>query len=522
MVKVTSVALAVGFLAISACGQAQHLWYNDPGISGDLLVGSVMVDATAPYTYYEVHGWNEGGLGGGYSGIQDNGNGQHSFIFSIWDPSDTVQMNRAQYVPPGGTYAQRFGGEGAGYQILNPGRVAPLWVLGQWYTIVVRAWDVGSHTFVGAWYYDQTNQLWTLQGIHDYPVQMRFDYGEIAFLENYGGQYVADHRRMFTGWGYKRTPGPQWWPFTSGAYDGPATNANAGTIGSTYFMETGSQVVNTVGSNANFTVPPFGNEPSPPVGQIQSAFAIFDPRSNDFVVSWQPNRQLTPQYSYEVQISNTNAFTSNLTVDQFAIAPEIQRVHVPAGALPHTRCFGRVRVVDVFDRTSAWTTFTVTKGLPVKNFAYLSDLQWASASNGYGPVEKDTSNGESGSGDGHPITLNGVIYAKGIGCHANSQVVYDLGGAYQWFQADVGIDDEISGIQGSAIFRVYVDGVLTYDSSIMNASTTTQHVLVNVTGASQLTLVTDDSGDGNGQDHTDWADARLIRQPFQIANPIAR
>jgi NPCBM/NEW2 domain-containing protein len=33
-----------------------------------------------------------------------------------------------------------------------------------------------------------------------------------------------------------------------------------------------------------------------------------------------------------------------------------------------------------------------------------------------------------------------------------------------------------------------------------------------VTGAQQLDLVVDDAGDGNGYDHSDWADATLVCQ----------
>ena len=49
--------------------------------------------------------------------------------------------------------------------------------------------------------------------------------------------------------------------------------------------------------------------------------------------------------------------------------------------------------------------------------------------NGWGPVEKDQSNGEAGATDGATITLNGVTYAKGLGAHAGSDVRYALNGA---------------------------------------------------------------------------------------------
>src|SRR5207247_1662349 len=47
--------------------------------------------------------------------------------------------------------------------------------------------------------------------------------------------------------------------------------------------------------------------------------------------------------------------------------------------------------------------------------SYLSDLTWTSMTNGWGPVERDQSNGESGTGDGSTLTLNGTTYAKGLG-----------------------------------------------------------------------------------------------------------
>ena len=48
----------------------------------------------------------------------------------------------------------------------------------------------------------------------------------------------------------------------------------------------------------------------------------------------------------------------------------------------------------------------------------VSDLPFLSATNGWGPVERDTSIGEQAAGDGHPITIDGVTYAKGLGTNA--------------------------------------------------------------------------------------------------------
>lgn len=141
---------------------------------------------------------------------------------------------------------------------------------------------------------------------------------------------------------------------------------------------------------------------------------------------------------------------------------------------------------------------------------YLSDIAWASATNGWGPVERDMSNGETAQGDGRNITLNGVTFAKGLGAHANSDITYNLAGDYSRFVSDAGLDDE-TGQNGTVTFLVYVDGVLVYNSGVLNNQSAIQNINVSVAGAPQLRLVITDAGDNTHYDHADWASARLVR-----------
>jgi parallel beta-helix repeat protein len=141
---------------------------------------------------------------------------------------------------------------------------------------------------------------------------------------------------------------------------------------------------------------------------------------------------------------------------------------------------------------------------------YLSDMTWTSATNGYGPVEKDRSNGESGAGDGRTITLNGTPYAKGLGVHGQSEIVYNLGGKYNTFLTDIGIDDELNGTCGSVEFQVYLDNVLVYNSGTMTPTSATKSVSLDVSGKQTLKLVVTNAGDGSACDHGDWAGARVI------------
>jgi uncharacterized delta-60 repeat protein len=136
-----------------------------------------------------------------------------------------------------------------------------------------------------------------------------------------------------------------------------------------------------------------------------------------------------------------------------------------------------------------------------------------SATNGYGPFETDRSNGEAAAGDGKPLTLNGVVYARGFGVHANGALVYSLqnlkGAVCSTFTASIGVDDEV-GANGSVRFQVLTgatpaSAVQVYDSGVMTGASATKAVNVNVTGSKVLILRVTDAGNGNFYDHADWA-----------------
>ncbi len=145
------------------------------------------------------------------------------------------------------------------------------------------------------------------------------------------------------------------------------------------------------------------------------------------------------------------------------------------------------------------------------SLTYLSNLTPFSASNGYGPIEIDKSNGQNAAGDGTTIKLKGVSYAKGIGVHANSEIKYLLNNSYGRFITDIGIDDEVNdATQGTTvIFKIYKDNVLSYSSGILNKNSPTIKLNIDVTNVNELKLEVNDAGDNFFADHADWAGARL-------------
>ncbi len=151
-------------------------------------------------------------------------------------------------------------------------------------------------------------------------------------------------------------------------------------------------------------------------------------------------------------------------------------------------------------------------GIPsCSGVTYLSNNTPCSSINGYGPIEMDKSNGQDAAGDGTTIKLKGVSYAKGIGVHANSQIIYNLNNNFGRFITHIGIDDEVNdATEGTTvIFKVYKDNILSYTSAVLNKNSATIKLNIDVTNFNELKLEVYDAADNFFADHADWAGARL-------------
>ena len=161
---------------------------------------------------------------------------------------------------------------------------------------------------------------------------------------------------------------------------------------------------------------------------------------------------------------------------------------------------------DNADPTPNGSNPTCTTGTTT---TYLSDLTWSQEpTNGWGPVELDSSVGEDSADDGQTQSIAGQTYSKGLGAHANSVIKYDLNGQFTALKFDIGIDDETCS-NASATFKVRTDGVTQYTSPVMGLGDEAISQTIDVTNANELTLQTSDGGDGFGCDHTNWANIRL-------------
>ncbi|MQB01655.1 MAG: DUF4838 domain-containing protein [Actinobacteria bacterium] len=82
---------------------------------------------------------------------------------------------------------------------------------------------------------------------------------------------------------------------------------------------------------------------------------------------------------------------------------------------------------------------------PPPGDSYLSDHEWRYGGNGWGPVERDQSNGSYEAGDGDTLSIDGQTFARGLGTHAYSEIAYQLDDTCERFTSWIGIDDEVRG-----------------------------------------------------------------------------
>ena len=149
-----------------------------------------------------------------------------------------------------------------------------------------------------------------------------------------------------------------------------------------------------------------------------------------------------------------------------------------------------------------------------KSVTWLSDLTPFAAQRGTGQPEpvyrKDLGF------DGSPLALGDQTFSKGLGCAANTVLIYDLSGEFARFEAEVGVDQAVAGRTNpppSVFFTVFVDGLLRFESGPMFTNTPLRKINVDLRGARMLMLRLSCNWDDNGKsqnDLGDWAEARLV------------
>ena len=127
--------------------------------------------------------------------------------------------------------------------------------------------------------------------------------------------------------------------------------------------------------------------------------------------------------------------------------------------------------------------------------------------------------GRDQSVSGGLLRSGGHVYRRGLGMHSTSRAVYELGGEYRWFAAELALDDE-TGRDGSVIYRVFLESVangqaatwrLAYESPTVRGGSPSLFMSVDVQNVRRIALVVDFADHGDTLDHANWLNARLVR-----------
>ena len=125
-----------------------------------------------------------------------------------------------------------------------------------------------------------------------------------------------------------------------------------------------------------------------------------------------------------------------------------------------------------------------------------------------------------------PLTVNGVVYERGIGAHSISRMLYDLGGKAVSVSGLVGADDN-NLYAGKLQFKIIGDKKELWKSGVMQKGDPVKEFNVNLSGIDKVLLLVEECGDGIMYDHADWLEVKITTrgevEPLSVwARPISK
>jgi len=150
--------------------------------------------------------------------------------------------------------------------------------------------------------------------------------------------------------------------------------------------------------------------------------------------------------------------------------------------------------------------------IPTDGMRYVDTFDLSAAVSGYG---RKTLACKSASG--HPLTLNGRVYARGFGDHPESALAFRSNGKVTAFDAVVGLDDdsmaEAKGSYGKPTgeFKVWADGKVVWRSGFMKPGDEPRTVHADLAGVKEIVLESTSGGEWTACNavNADWAEARF-------------
>jgi len=117
-----------------------------------------------------------------------------------------------------------------------------------------------------------------------------------------------------------------------------------------------------------------------------------------------------------------------------------------------------------------------------------------------------------------PLTVNGVVYKKGIGAHSISRMLFALSGQAISITGLAGADDN-NLYAGKLQFKIIGDQKVLWASGVMKKGDPVKEFEVDLKGFDKVLLLVEECGDGIMYDHADWLNVRIITRGDVIPIP---
>ncbi|WP_165806673.1 DUF3472 domain-containing protein [Chitinophaga parva] len=396
--------------AQSNAAPSEHIFFTFPS-DAVAKIHRIKITQSAYTEYFSVHNYN-----GGYNGLQqtpDSSHGSsHTLLASLWDPNTSGGIYSSVYYAAPNTYTGRFGGEGDGWQSINPYN----WVLNTWYTVAIRSWKAAGNLYIATFIQSSGNNQWFLTSILSEPAPSGYlGSGNDCFLENWDGSNAnwdgRFKRKAFFKDCWNMDVNGNWTKHSARTF-----SANAGDAGrngiydlafnsgydateDAYFMEHGAGVTPSAGFNGGRTLslPAQTNQGSAPTLTTASVSSVSASYSNGKIyVNWVTDNTKSPQLAAKVEI-----LSGTSVVQSFTDTVPQRRADTLTTSLAAGTYTARVTVEDIFNgiATPVTASFTIsgTTWYKLKNVysgMYL-DVQGSSTANSATLVQSASSSSYS-------------------------------------------------------------------------------------------------------------------------------
>lgn len=107
-----------------------------------------------------------------------------------------------------------------------------------------------------------------------------------------------------------------------------------------------------------------------------------------------------------------------------------------------------------------------------------------------------------------PLTVNGVVYERGIGAHSIGRMLFDLDGKALSISGLAGADDN-NLYAGKFQFKIIGDRKELWKSGVVKKGDPIQEFNVDLSGIDKVLLLVEECGDGIMYDHADWINVKV-------------